>query len=130
MHCLPGAGLAVVQSLHDRFWFIVRQHAPKPNAVAKEVLLLSLRSESADVSKDVPVMFHTRKAPWEAALLILHRVNVQELAAQGVAFSLAFSASAASNKAPALNLTSDRVLFVNLAKLASDWTFHFWKLRK
>lgn len=31
----------------------------------------------------------------------------------------------ASDKAPALNLTSDRVLFVNLAKLASDWTFRF-----
>ena len=46
MHCLPDAGLAVVQSLHDRFWFIVRHHAPKPDAVAKEVLLLSLRSES------------------------------------------------------------------------------------
>jgi hypothetical protein len=91
MHCLPDAGSAVVQS------FIVRHHAPKPDAVAKEVLLLSLLSESADVSKDVAVMFHTRKAPCEAALLILHRVSIGEIAAQGVAFSLAFSESAASD---------------------------------
>ena len=129
MHSLPDAGLAVVQSLHDRFWFIVRHHAPRPRAVAQEVLLLSLHSEAANMSKDVAVMFHTRKAPWEAALLLLHRVSIPGLAAEGVAFSLAFSASAeedlAFGRVPALEMTSDRVLFVNLAKAASDWTFHF-----
>eukprot|EP00435_Cladocopium_sp_Y103_P009534 s4217_g2.t1 len=84
MHALPDAGLAVVTSLHDRFWFIVKHHAPKPKDVAKEVLLLSLRSEAANVSKDVAVMFHTRKASWEAALLVLHRVSLPDLAEQGV----------------------------------------------
>lgn len=132
MHSLPDAGLAVVQSLHDRFWFIVRHHAPRPTAVAQEVLVLSLRSEAANMSKDVAVMFHTRKAPWEAAVLVLHRVSIPELAAQGVAFSLAFSASAeedlASGRVPKIEMTSDRVLFVNLAKAASDWTFHFLEI--
>ena len=132
MHSLPDAGLAVVQSLHDRFWFIVRHHAPRPTAVAQEVLVLSLRSEAANMSKDAAVMFHTRKAPWEAAVLVLHRVSIPELAAQGVAFSLAFSASAeedlASGRVPKIEMTSDRVLFVNLAKAASDWTFHFLEI--
>lgn len=132
MHSLPDAGSAVVQSLHDRFWFIVKHHAPKPNAVAKEVLLLSLRSDTAGVSKDVAVMFHTRKAPLEAALLVLQRCVLHNLAEQGIAFSLACSGSAeedmASGKAPFLDLTSDRVLFVELARLASDWTFHFMEV--
>ncbi|CAK9084808.1 Uncharacterized protein SCF082_LOCUS40216 [Durusdinium trenchii] len=129
MHALPDAGLAVVKSLHDRFWFIVRHHAPRPKQVAKEVLVLSLRSESSNVSKDVAVVFHTRRAPWEAALLVLHRVHAPELAGEGIIFSLAFSAAAGQDavagNAPALDLTSDRVLFVELAQLASDWTFHF-----
>ena len=132
MHTLPDAGLAVVTSLHDRFWFIVKHHAPKPKAVAKEVLLLSRRSEAANVSKDVAVMFHTRRAPWEAALLVLQRVSLPDVAEQGVVFSLLFSACAGSyfgeGKAPHLDLTSDRALFVRLARLASDWSFFtFWK---
>lgn len=86
MHALPDAGLAVVKSLHDRFWFIVRHHAPRPKQVAKEVLVLSLRSESSNVSKDVAVMFHTRRAPWEAALLVLHRVHLQNLQARALFF--------------------------------------------
>jgi hypothetical protein len=134
MHTLPDASLAVVTSLHDRFWFIVKHHAPKPKAVAKEVLLLSLRSEAANVSKDVAVMFHTRRAPWEAALLVLHRVSLPDLAEQGVVFSLLFSDCAGGyfgeGKAPHLDLTSDRALFVRLAQLASDWSFHFLEVGK
>ena len=132
MHALPDAGFAVVNSLHDRFWFIVRHHAPKPKAVASEVLLLSLRSEAANVSKDVAVMFHTRRAPWEAALLVLHRVSLPELAQHGVIFSLSFSTSAEQDlgrgKAPVLALVGDRALFVELAQVASDWSFHFLEI--
>ena len=98
------------------------------------MLLLSRRSEAANVSKDVAVMFHTRRAPWEAALLVLHRVSLPDLAEQGVVFSLLFSACAGSyfgeGKAPHLDLTSNRALFVRLARLASDWSFHFLEVGK
>ena len=79
-------------------------------------------------------MFHTRRAPWEAALLVLHRVSLPDLAEQGVVFSLLFSACAGSyfgeGKAPHLDLTSNRALFVRLARLASDWSFHFLEVGK
>eukprot|EP00435_Cladocopium_sp_Y103_P010848 s4217_g2.t2 len=105
MHALPDAGLAVVTSLHDRFWFIVKHHAPKPKDVAKEVLLLSLRSEAANVSKDVAVM---------RGLSLLLSASAEGYSGEG--------------KAPPLDLTSDRAFFVRLAQLASDWSFHFLEL--
>ena len=100
--------------------------------LARPLLIHRQTSCSANVSKDVAVMFHTRRAPWEAALLVLHRVSLPDLAEQGVVFSLLFSACAGSyfgeGKAPHLDLTSNRALFVRLARLASDWSFStFWK---
>ena len=115
-HSVPAACRPTLQNVTQKFWKVVQEKAPKPDASSQEPLLLAWRSSSTGLSRFLAVIFHTRRPPWHAAVLMLHQ-QAEQLG-QDVLFSLRCSSSIAY---PQLELRSGAVFLAGLAQEASDW---------
>ena len=74
-HCCAEQYRQTFERLLELFWIVVLKEAPaaKAEAQSKEPLLLSLKSASTETER-VLVAFHTRRAPLQAAVLLLHKL--------------------------------------------------------
>ena len=117
-HCMPEEQQESMQRLRTLLWRAVLQKAPASKSTGKEPLLLSFQSARRDATLSLVVAFHTLRAPLQAAVLLLHPVEMPDLAEQGVVVSLdCFSQSGRRE----LQLESDSVALARLARQASDW---------
>ena len=82
--------------------------------------MLSFNSAATSATHQVAATFHTRRAPLQAALPVLHRQVIPELAAEGVLVSL--HALPPGGAVPDLQLVSEAVLLARLCREAQDWT--------
>ena len=117
-HSLPEEKQECMQRLRALFWRAVLQKAPAAKSTGKEPLLLSFTSATLDATLSLVVAFHTLRAPHQAAVLLLHPIEMADLAGEGVVVSLhCFSQSGRRE----LQLESESVALARIARQASDW---------
>ena len=87
-HSMPEEQQESMQRLRTLFWRAVLQKATASKSTGKEPLLLSFQSARRDATLSLSVAFHTLRAPLQAAVLLLHPVEMPDLAEQGVVVSL------------------------------------------
>ncbi|CAE7518745.1 unnamed protein product [Symbiodinium sp. CCMP2592] len=125
-HCLPEASRPTMSRLLDLFWKVILKQAPSLKATGSEPLVVSFHSPSTRRIHDVAVMFHTLRAPHQAALLVLHREESPELMADGILASL--HASPLGRFRGQLDILSESMLLAKMATEAQDWEMRIARL--
>ena len=117
-HCCAEQYRPTFERLLELFWIVVLKEAPaaKAEAQSKEPLLLSLKSASTQTERILVVAFHTRRAPLQAAVLLLHKLP--EPGAQDAIASFSLSSLAEPGQ---MEIFSESLVVANLCHDASDW---------